>query len=815
MKVPLSWLREYAPTDLEARALGQRLAMTGTEVERVTTHGVAALEHFVVGRVLSAEQHPDADRLKVCMVDIGDGEPKQIVCGAPNVAAGQTVGVARPGSVMPDGTKLKAAKLRGVVSDGMILAEDEVGIGTDHAGTMVLDDALAVGSPLHDAVPIADEVLELEITPNRPDCLGIYGVAREVHAATATALRPPPWASDDHPPGDEIDGVSIEVRCPDLCPRFTARVFTDVTIGPSPRWLKARLMAAGQRPISNVVDITNYVMLLTGQPLHAFDLDRVEGHTLVIRRADDGEDVETLDGQTRTLTSADIVIDDAHGPTSIAGVMGGARSEVSDATTRVLMEVATWDGPTINRTSTRLGLRSEASGRFEKGLAPEQCLDAQAVAAKLMVELCGATPLAGTVDVGGPGPDAAVIRLRERRVESLLGAPVAPEQQRAILNALGFDTDPRNDGLDVTVPYWRRNDVTREADVIEEVARIDGVDELPTTLPPRRAVRAAGLTHAQRVRRRAEDVLIGCGLYEIAGWSFTEPAVLDRLRLAANSPMRDVVVIENPMSSAQSVMRPSILGSLLDAAAHNIARDQRDLALFESGGVYRNAAGPNGDGDTARGPASGGHVAALRTPQLADEHHALAALLCARDGADFFAIKGVLAAVLDAVRVDWSVSARSWPFLHPGASAGVQAGDELLGFVGVVHPLVARAWDIEQGTAAFAIDVGKLAAAAPEVTRFADLPAFPAVKRDLSLSLDEATAAGDLVATIERAGGKLLEQIEIFDVYSGQQAGEGRTSIALHLEFRAADRTLSDDEVDRLMEKIRAAAGELGATLRA
>jgi len=798
MRLPLSWLREYAPTDLEPRALAQRLAMTGTEVERVTTHGVAALENFVVGRVLTAEPHPDADRLKVCTVDIGDGEPKQIVCGAPNVAAGQTVGVARPGSVMPDGTTLRAAKLRGVVSDGMILAEDEVGIGTDHAGTMVLDDGLQIGSPLLDAIPIADDVLELEITPNRPDCLGIYGLAREVHAATGSAIKPPPWADDPHPAGDQIDGVSIEVRCPDLCPRFTARVFTNVTIGPSPRWLKARLMAAGQRPISNVVDITNYVMLLTGQPLHAFDLDRVQGQTLVIRRANDGEDVETLDGQTRTLTSADIVIDDAGGPTSIAGVMGGARSEVSDDTTRVLMEVATWDGPTINRTSTRLGLRSEASGRFEKGLAPEQCLDAQAVAAKLMVELCGATALPGTIDVGGPGPDAAVIRLRERRVESLLGAPVESLQQRKILNALGFDTDSRDDGLDVTVPYWRRNDVTREADLIEEVARIDGVDELPTTLPPRRAVRAAGLTHAQRVRRRAEDVLIGCGLHEVAGWSFTEPAVLDRLRLPADSPMRDVVVLENPMSSAQSIMRPSILGSLLDAAARNIARDQRDLALFESGGVYRNAADGNGDG-----------------PRLADEHHALAALLCARDGADFFAIKGVLAAVLDAVRVGWSVSARSWPFLHPGASAAVMAGEEPLGFVGVVHPLVARAWDIEQPTAAFAIDIGKVAAVAPEVTGFRELPAFPAVKRDLSLSLGDDVAAGDLVATIERAGGKLLEAVEIFDVYAGEQAGAGRTSIALHLEFRASDRTLSDDEVDGLMEKIRAAVGELGAQLRA
>ncbi len=802
MKVPLSWLREYAPTDLDAATLAERLAMTGTEVERVTAHGVSALEHFVVGIVVSAEQHPDADRLKVCMVDIGDGEPKQIVCGAPNVAAGQTVGVARPGSVMPDGTKLKATKLRGVVSDGMILAEDEVGIGTDHAGTMVLDDGLEPGSPLADAIPISDVVLELEITPNRPDCLGVYGVAREVHAATRTPLSAPPWANDPHPAGDSIDGVSIEVRCPDLCPRFTARVFENVTIGPSPRWLKGRLMAAGQRPISNVVDITNYVMLLTGQPLHAFDLDRVAGGTLVVRRANEAEDVETLDGQTRTLTANDIVIDDADGPTSIAGVMGGARSEVSDATTRVLMEVATWDGPTINRTSTRLALRSEASGRFEKGLAPEQCLDAQALASALMIEFCGATPIGGTIDIAitsPPTPPAAVIRLRERRVASLLGAPIASEHQRAFLNALGFDTDPRDDGLDVTVPYWRRNDVTREADLIEEVARLGGVDQLPLTLPPRRRVNAAGLTHAQRVRRRAEDVLVGCGLFEIAGWSFTEPAVLDRLRLPADSPLRDVVALENPMSATQSIMRPTILGSLLDAAAYNLARDQRELALFESGGVYRNATSPVDDGG----------------PVLADEHHALAGLLTGRSEIDFFAVKGVVGAVLDALRVDWSVTADTWPFLHPGASAAVMAGDVRLGFVGMVHPLVAREWDIEQPVGAFAIDIGKIATAAAEVATFRALPAFPAVKRDLSLSLGSETPAADLVAAIRSAGGKLLESVEIFDVYVGEQAGEGRSSIALHLQFRAADRTLSDDEIDAQVEKVLARVAELGAQRRA
>jgi phenylalanyl-tRNA synthetase beta chain len=354
MRVPLQWLREYVDPPLDTHAIADRLTMTGTKVEAIHRHGVSALENFVVGRVLEAEQHPNADRLSVCLVDIGDSNPSQIVCGAPNVAAGQTVAVAKPGAVMPDGTKLGKAKLRGVESNGMILAEDEVAIGTEHAGIMVLEpNGLVPGTPLETVLPIATDVLELEITSNRPDCLGVYGVARETHAATGAPLKPPPWSDDPGSAGDP-PGVTITVEDSELCPRFTARVFEDVNIGPSPPWLKARLMAAGQRPISNVVDITNYVMLLTGQPLHAFDLERVAGARLTVRRARDGEQIETLDGQTRTLDPDMVLIEDADGPTSIAGVMGGARSEVQPDTTRVLMEAANWNGANIHRTSLKL-----------------------------------------------------------------------------------------------------------------------------------------------------------------------------------------------------------------------------------------------------------------------------------------------------------------------------------------------------------------------------------------------------------------------------------------------------------------------------
>jgi phenylalanyl-tRNA synthetase beta chain len=452
MRAPLEWLREYVDPALTTAEIANRLTMTGTKVEAVHHYGVGAVENFVVGRVLAAEQHPNADRLSLCRVEIGNGVDAQIVCGAPNVRAGQTVAVARPGAVMPDGTTLAAAKLRGVESQGMILAEDELAIGTEHAGILVLeDDGLEPGTPLQQVLPLATDVLELEITPNRPDCLGIYGVAREVHAATGAGLAKPPWASDPGTPGP-ITGAEVVVECPELCPRFTARAFEDVTIGPSPPWLKARLMAAGQRPISNVVDITNYVMLLTGQPLHAFDLDRIAGGKLTVRRAQHGEQVQTLDGQTRSLDHDMVLIADEEGPTSIAGVMGGARSEVEPDTTRVLMEVANWNGPNIHRTANKLGLRSEASARFEKQLQPEQAMEAQAVATRMMLELTGARLAPGTIDVGGPGPEPVTIRLRDARVEGLLGAPIKRERSAEILRALEFDVADAADGLDAWPP---------------------------------------------------------------------------------------------------------------------------------------------------------------------------------------------------------------------------------------------------------------------------------------------------------------------------------------------------------------------------
>lgn len=817
MRLPLSWLSDYVAPDLSPRALASRLAMTGTEVDRVHRHGVDALEHFVVGHVVRAEQHPNADRLRVCDVEVGDGHVAHIVCGAPNVAAGQTVAVARPGAIMPDGTRLKRAKLRGEPSEGMILAEDELGIGTLHAGIIVLDGEVvpAPGTPLAEVLPIATDVLELEVTPNRPDCLSVYGVAREVHAATGAPLKPAPWEGVDLGEPTGIDGVRIDVHDPDLCPRFTAVAYEGVAIGESPAWLKARLMAAGQRPINNVVDITNYVMLLTGQPVHAFDLDRIAGGALDIRRARPGEEITTLDDQVRRLPADAMVIEDADGPTSIAGIMGGARSEVSASTTRVLMEMATWDGPNIHATSNALALRTEASGRFEKGLSPEATVEAQAVALGLMERLTGATRLPGWIDVGGPGPTPVAIRLREERVSALLGLALARERQAEVLRALGFGVADAPDGLDVTVPHWRRFDVTREADVIEEVARLAALEELPATLPPGRP--GARLTWPQRVVRRAEDVLVGRGVQEIAGWSFASPALLDRLRLPADSPLRRVVALENPMSEEDAILRPTLLGSLLYAAQRNLALGAERVALLDSGTVYR--AWPERRAPSIDRRRRGGHAPPPAT--LADEHHGLGVLLAGPltppswrtpkpPQSDFFAAKALVAAVLDTLRLDWEARpAADWPFLHPGRSAELVAGGRRLGFLGELHPLVARDWDLAGG-AAFAVDLGAIAELAPEVPEYRDVTSFPPVRQDLSLLVGGLSAA-EVVATIRGAGGALLRSVGVFDRFER----DGEVSLALHLEFAAPDRTLTDDDVAGVRERILAALGERGVTQRA
>jgi len=704
MRVPYSWLREYCDPGIAAEELAERLAMTGTEVARVTA-------------------------------------------GAPPEAG--------------------------------------------PAGEEVRD----------------EPVLELEVTPNRVDCLGVYGVAREVHAIGEAPLAAEPWAEDApaEGAGEAGDYASVAVEVPELCPRFTARVFTDVTVGPSPAWLQARLSAAGQRPINNVVDITNYTMLLTAQPLHAFDLDRVPGGALTVRAAAEGETMTTLDGVERRFDSETVLVCDENGPSGIAGIMGGQLSEVSEQTTWVLLEVANWNGTNILRTSRLLGLRSEASARFEKQLHPALCMWAQRLASQLLVELCGAKLVPGTIDVAAEIPLATRLRLRGKRLESLLGMRIPQIDQIAYLERLGFGVEPENGDLIVEVPPDRHYDVTREVDLIEEIARVHGLDEhLPSTLPSA-AGQAGGLRRDQRLRRRAEDALRDLGFDEVVGWSFTDPGEAVRLRIPDDDPRAAGVAISNPLSEDQSVMRTTLLGSLLGAARRNVARDAERVAFFESGRVYLAAGEP---------PPGWPLAEPHRLGCLAGGPLAPPSWRGGGETADFFALKGVLEGLAQRLGGELGFEPDPEPFLHPGRAARVLAGDEEAGWIGEVHPLVCREWDLE-GAVAFELDLAALVAAtgAGEET-FEDLTSFPAVRQDLAVVVPDDVPAARVREAVLGGGGELLRAAEVFDLYEGEQLGEGKKSLALRLEFAASDRTLTDEEVAARREAIVAALAEIGGSPR-
>jgi phenylalanyl-tRNA synthetase beta chain len=844
MKVPYSWLREYCAPDLDPSQVLELLALRTTDVEGLSYVGPPSAEGFVIGKVVSVEPHPNADRLSVCEVDTGDGT-RTIVCGAPNVAAGQTVPVALPGATMPGGEKLGQAELRGVVSDGMILSEAELQIGDEAGGIAVLEDGASPGGALTDVLPLAEPVLELEVHSNRVDCFGVWGVAREVHAITAASLADAPWEGDADAAGEgEVsDYASVKVEVPELCPRFTARVFTDVSIGPSPLWLKGRLMAAGQRPINNVVDITNYVMLLTAQPLHAFDLDQVPDGELTIRTAAEGEKMTTLDGVERSFDTDTVLVCDRNGPSGIAGIMGGQVSEVSESTTRVLLEVATWNGVNILRTSRKLGLRSEASNRFEKQLHPEIAMRAQRIASRLIVELCGARMVPGTIDEAAEIPPAHQIDLRVAQAEQLLGMRVEGEQCAEYLGRLGFGVKAKREQLTAEVPFERHYDVTREADLIEEVGRIHGYDEhLPSTLPE--AVGQGGrLSREQGLRRRVEDVVRDLGFDAVVNLSLTDPGMPGRLRLAEPDPRAGTIRVSNPLSIDHSQLRTTLLASLLDAARYNLAHGAERVALYESGRVYlrerpgsdpaapaagQSPADRSPDGSLAAEDAAGigvlgGSFAGNRPPPAHEPHH-LACLAVGplappswrADGeaADFYVLKGALEALASQVGAELEVTDGAEPFLHPGRAAKVLLGGAEAGWLGELHPLVCRQWDLE-AAAGFEIGLGELAEAASlGREQYEDVTSFPAVQQDLAVVVDEGVPSAKVREAVLAGGGELLRSAEVFDLYRGEQAGKGRKSLALRLSFRAPDRTLTDEEVAGLREQIRTRLTEIGGTLR-
>jgi len=565
----MSWLREYVPVTVPTRELADRLVISSCEVDGIETRGVVDVDGnlalFRVGRVLEAEKHPNADRLQLCRVDVGEGDARQIVCGAWNFGAGATVGVALPGAVLPNGLQLEQRKVRGEVSDGMILAEDEVGLGTDHTGIMVLENGIEPGTPLADVLPLVDEVLVLETGHNRPDLLAVYGIAREVAVLYDLELAPPPG---NDPARDGAERVDVQIKDFEGCPRYVGRLFRDAKIDESPLWLKARLLGAGMRPISNIVDVTNYVMLALGNPLHAFDFAKLAGGRVVVRRATKGETLRTLDGVVRELEPYDLMIADGERSVALAGVMGGEETEIGEATTDVLLEAANFEPYTIFRTSERLRLRTEGSNRWEKGVDPYLAEQAAKLATELIVQLTGAK-WTGDADVHESLPERPVVRFRPQRTDAVVGIETPPDQQYELLRRLGFEVE----GEAVTVPTWRARDVTREIDVVEEVVRFR-LEDVPARLPVRQAM-FGRLSKVQRIRRKIQDTLVGFGFSEAYTWS-----------LLADDPDPDAVRLQEPLSSEQAVLRTSLLQGLIAAARRNVDVGNEGVALFELAHVY-------------------------------------------------------------------------------------------------------------------------------------------------------------------------------------------------------------------------------------
>jgi phenylalanyl-tRNA synthetase beta chain len=755
MKIPVSWLREYVDVDASTREIAERLAISTFELERITYRGVpdenGNLGLFLVGRVLEAGKHPNADRLQLCTVDVGECEPRQIVCGAWNFGTGATVAVALPGAVLPGGQKLEQAKLRGVVSDGMILSERELEIGPDHSGIIVLGGPADPGTPLADVLPLVEEVIEAETSFNRPDLLSIYGIAREVAAVFNGELRPMPGREPDRPLTQE----PVDVRIDDFggCPRYIGRLFRDARIGPSPEWLKARLSAAGQRPISNAVDVTNYVMLALGNPLHAFDHAKLAKGRIVVRRAERGEDLRTLDGELRKLEPSDLLIADAERGVALAGIMGGEETELSDDTADILLEAANFEPVGIMRTSERLALRTEGSNRWEKGVDPYLAEQAAIYATELLVELTKARYV-GDTDVQGDLPVPPVTRLRPERTDAVAGLEIPLVEQRRILERLGFEVEERA-GV-VTVPTWRVRDVTREVDVIEEVIRVHGLEKVPFTLPLRREM-FGRLTDEQRLRRVVEDVLAGAGLSEAYTLSFAPEGA---------------VRVVNPMNATQGALRTTLLDGLIEVAERNVNAGNERIALFEIARVF-----------------------------LPEERQHVGGIV---EGG-FPAAKGVLETLYEALRVPLRIERTQEPFLHPGKAARTDAG-----WLGELHP--AR---LEGSWGVFELDLGTLLAAVRPIPTYEDVITFPPVREDIAVVVAEEVPAGSLVDAAHEAAGPELREARIFDVYRGEQVGEGRKSVALALVFQSPERTLSDEDAAGLRGRIVSLLAErFGAELR-
>ena len=792
MDLPMSWLSDY--TDISGvtpKEYSDKMTMSGSKVEGVENLG-KDIDNVVVGKVLECEMHPDSDHLHVCMVDVGEGEPIQIVCGAPNVAVGQKVPVALNGAILPGGIKIKKGKLRGVMSNGMICSHDELGIEPSRLGyepeygILVLDENAEIGSDVKDLFGLNENVVEFEITSNRPDCFSIIGLARE----TAATFKKPfnvPTPKVTEAGGDINDMLSVEILDKDKCKRYCARAVKNVKIGPSPKWMRERLEACGVRAINNIVDITNYVLLEYGQPMHAFDIRDIAGGKITVRRANDGEVIKTLDEQDRTLINDDLVIADNERAIAIAGVMGGFNSEIKDDTTTVVFESAMFDAASVRLTAQRVGLRTEASSRYEKGLDYHNTVPAIERACELVEMLGCGENVSGMIDVLGNVEEPVSIKFRPDKINSFLGTDIAEADMLETFERLGIECRD----MMLYPPSWRP-DLLAEADIAEEVARFYGYDLIPTTLMVGQTT-CGILTPEQKLEREISNILTAQGLYEIYTYNFQSPAMLDKLNVAPNSPLRNQVKISNPLGEDTSVMRTTMAGSMLETLSRNYNYRTKSGKFFELGRVYI----PNEKG------------------QLPDEPRTL--MIGMYNDVDFFNIKGVCEEMFSELHITDVEYERLTdnPVYHPGRSAVIKANGKTLGVIGEVHPSVLRNFEIGVKAYIGELDFTAVFNAANRDVKYTPLTKFPAVTRDFSIVCNIETPVAEIEKVMKKAGGKLLSKLELNDVYTGSQIPEGKKSVMYKAEFKAPDRSLTGEEADNLHTKIvKNLSNELGAELR-
>lgn len=791
MNLSMKWLSDFVDVNCPMREYAEAMTMSGSKVEGYETEG-SEISNVVVGRVLSVEKHPDADKLVVCRIDIGRGEPIQIVTGATNVTPDALVPCALDNSTLPGGKKIRKGKLRGVESNGMMCSISELGLTLNDFpyaitdGIMIIEEDCRPGDDIRDALGLNDTSVEFEITSNRPDCLSVIGLARETAATFHTPLKL-------HEPvvkgcgGDIHELLSVRVENPALCLRYAAKVVKNVKIGPSPRWMRERLRASGVRPINNLVDITNYVMLEYGQPMHAFDLKYVEDSQIVVRNARAGESIVTLEGVEHQLSEEMLVICDSKKPAAVAGVMGGEYSGIMDDTTTVVFESACFNGASVRTTAKKLGLRTESSARFEKGLDPANCLPALQRACEL-VELLGAGEVVdGVIDVDHSPVPKAPLYLDCDWINRFLGISLSKEQMISILESLDFRVE--NDWI--TAPGFRV-DIEEKADITEEIARIYGYDKIPSSVMVGEA--KASLTEKQRFERKISDIVLGAGCYEVMTYSFISPKFYDKINLLPDSPLRRSVVISNPLGEDTSIMRTTVLPSMLDVLARNYNNRNSAAWLYEIGNEYI----PKGENE------------------LPDENPQLVIGMYGND-ADFYTLKGIVEAVLEGANVQkWDIAPETEnPTFHPGRCAVIFKDGKELAILGEIHPSVLNSYGIGTKTYIARMDMQAMMAAQAPEKQYRPLPKYPATTRDLSLVCDDELPIIEIEKAIRAAvNASVLEDVKLFDVYQGAQIESGKKSVSYSVVLRAMDRTLTDEEADNAVRKILKALEKIGVVLR-